>query len=339
VADQKPAIESQRQMTLVPASRDTVAVYLPLILSVAGALVVAPFVVIRWMNGDWIIATIDTAIVSGFVILGVYIFRTKKVRGASIVLAVLCALGALVTIYVRGVEQTYWAFPAVMASFYLLRPREAIVLTLSLNVVILPKLIQDLEPFVAGTISMTMLVTAAFAYVFSVINTRQQEQLLSLATKDPLTGAGNRRALQMKLVDVIGSFHRNGTPTSIIVLDLDHFKKVNDLHGHAAGDQILCEIVGIVNLRTRTNDSLFRIGGEEFLVVADGQGLEDASYLAEQLRTLVEANELVPGSVVTISLGVAELRAGEAQESWLSRADGALYEAKRDGRNLIRSAS
>jgi len=269
----------------------------------------------------------------------VYIFRTGRVRGASIVLAVMCAMSALVTIYVRGVQQTYWAFPAVMASFYLLRPREAIILTLSLNAAIFPKLIQDLEPFVAGTISITMFLTTAFSYVFSIVNTRQQEELLSLATKDPLTGAGNRRALQMKLVEVIGSFHRNGTPTSVIVLDLDNFKKVNDLHGHAAGDEILCKIVGIVNLRTRTNDSLFRVGGEEFIVVADGQSLEDASHLAEQLRTLVEVNELIPGSAVTISLGVAELRAGEAQESWLSRADGALYEAKRDGRNLIRSAS
>lgn len=339
MTEQKSAIESWRQMTLMPANRDTVAGYLPLILSAAGALGVAPFALIRWLNGDWIIAMIDTVIVTGFLVLGWYIYRTRKIRGASIAIAILAIIGALVTIYVRGVQQVYWAFPAVMASFYLLKPREAIILTLSFNAVILPKLIQNLEAFTAGTVAITIFVTTAFAYAFSVINNRQQQQLVSLATKDPLTGAGNRRALEFKLDEVISSFERSGSPTSVIVMDLDHFKSVNDVHGHAAGDQILCEIVSIVNLRTRLNDSLFRVGGEEFVLIADGQDLGDASHLAEQLRTLVEVNELVPDSAVTISLGVAELRNGESHEAWLSRADDALYQAKRDGRNVMRMAS
>jgi len=322
----------------MPASRDTLAGYLPLILSAAGALGVAPFVIVRWMDGDWVAASIDTAIVAGFVSLGVYIYRTRRVRGASIAIAILAIVGALVTIYIRGVQQVYWAFPAVMACFYLLKPIEAIALTLSFNTLITPVIFQNLETFTAGTVAVTIFVTTAFAFAFSVINNRQQDKLLSLATRDPLTGAGNRRALEMKLVEVIGAFERNGLPTSLIVLDLDHFKNVNDIHGHAVGDQILCEIVGIVNLRTRLNDSLFRIGGEEFVVVADGQCLGDACHLAEQLRTLVEVNELVPNSAVTISLGVAEFRTGESAKSWLSRADDALYRAKRDGRNVMRKA-
>lgn len=326
-------------MTQVPASRDTVAGYLPLILSAAGGLGVAPFALVRWLNGDWVIAMIDTVIVAGFVGLGLYIYRTRRVRGASIAIAILCIIGALVTIYVRGVQQAYWAFPAVIASFYLLKPREAIVLAVSFNLIILPKLIRDLEPFTAATAASTIFVTAAFAYAFAVVNNRQQQQLVALATKDPLTGAGNRRALEMKLDDVVNSFERSRVPSSVIVMDLDHFKNVNDIHGHATGDQILCEIVSIVNLRTRLNDSLFRVGGEEFVLIADGQDLGDASHLAEQLRTLVEVNELVPDSAVTISLGVAELRSGETQQAWLSRADDALYRAKRDGRNVMRMAS
>lgn len=337
--EQKSAVESWREMTQMPATRDTVAGYLPLLLSAAGAIGVAPFAVIRWMNRDWIIATIDSFIVAGFVTLGWYIYRTRRVRGASIAIAVLCIIGALVTILVRGVEQAYWAFPAVLASFYLLKPREAIVLTLLFSAAILPKLTQDLPVFTAATITITILVTAAFAYAFSVINNRQQQELIQLATKDPLTGAGNRRALERKLSEVIASNERGTGPTSIIVLDLDHFKRVNDVHGHATGDRILCEIVSIVNLRTRINDSLYRVGGEEFVVVADGQCLRDASHLAEQLRTLVEVNELVPDSSVTISLGVAELRSGETKQSWMSRADAALYRAKRDGRNVMRKAS
>ena len=154
-----------------------------------------------------------------------------------------------------------------------------------------------------------------------------------LATKDPLTGAGNRRGLDAKLAEVVNSHSRSGTPSSLLLLDLDHFKKVNDLHGHAVGDQILKSITDIINLRIRVTDSLYRIGGEEFVVVLEGADLHQAAHLAEQLRTLVDANELVPDQSVTISLGVAELKEGETGNDWLHRADEALYRAKDAGRN------
>ena len=138
MAKQKSAIESWHEMTQVPTSRETLTGYLPLILSAAGAVGVAPFVVVRWMYGDWMVAAIDTVIVAGLVSLGVYIYYTRRVRGASIAIALLAITGALITIYVRGVEQVYWAFPAVMACFYLLKPFEAVILALSFNVLITP---------------------------------------------------------------------------------------------------------------------------------------------------------------------------------------------------------
>ena len=336
---QESALETWSHLARSPSARDTVAGYLPLILSAAGALGVAPFAVIRWMNADWIIAVVDTVIVAGFVFLGTYVYRTRKVRMASILIAILAVGGTIVTVYVRGPQQIYWAFPTLMAAFYLLKPREAIVLTLSMTAVLLPQLIQTTDTFRASTVIITILVTTAFAYAFSVINNKQQETLVSQATKDPLTGAGNRRALEDKLTDVIAKFKRRRDPASLILIDLDHFKSVNDVHGHAAGDQILREITQIVNLRIRTTDSLYRIGGEEFVVVIEGQDMKRASHLAEQLRTLVEVNELVPDHAVTISCGVAELLADETVDRWLSRADEALYHAKRAGRNTIRLAS
>jgi len=339
VGRQKSALDSWSQIAQEPSARDTVAGYLPLLLSAAGAFGVAPFAVMRWMIGDWIIAIIDTFIVVGFIVLGTYVYRTRKVRGASIALAILCVAGALVTVYVRGTEQVYWVYPAIMASFYLLKPREAIIITMAMTAALLPQLLQNLPTFRVSTIASTFLVTTAFAYAFSLVNNRQQKQLVNLATKDPLTGAGNRRALKSKLGDLAASFKRSGTPACLILLDLDDFKSVNDIHGHAVGDDILRRITQILNLRIRVTDSLYRIGGEEFVVVIDGQDIEKASRLAEQLRTLVEVNELVSDRAVTISLGVAELRTGESFDRWLHRADEALYQAKRAGRNTIRLAS
>jgi diguanylate cyclase (GGDEF)-like protein len=157
--------------------------------------------------------------------------------------------------------------------------------------------------------------------------------LLVLATKDPLTGAGNRRGLDSKLGEVVNSFRRTGVNASLILLDLDHFKSVNDIYGHAVGDQILRRVTEIINLRIRVTDSLYRVGGEEFIVVLEGADLHKGVHLAEQLRTLVDANELVPDHAVTISLGVAELKEGESANDWLHRADEALYRAKDAGRN------
>jgi diguanylate cyclase len=339
LTEQKSPLEAWTQLARNHEDRAGITGYVPLLLSAAGALGVTPFAVMRWLTRDWIVAIIDTAIVAGFVFLGTYVYRTHNVRVANIAIALLCIAGALATVYLRGIPQIYWVYPAVMATFYLLKPHEAIALTLTVTAILLPELIRNTDTFLTSTVVITILVTSVFAFAFSVINNRQQQRLLDLATKDPLTGAGNRRALEEKLAEVTASFRRSGHPTSLILIDLDHFKKVNDVHGHAVGDDILKRITEILNLRIRVTDRLYRIGGEEFVVVADEQNIESAARLAEQLRTLVEVNELVPDSAVTISLGIAELRADESHESWLQRADEALYQAKRGGRNTVRSAA
>jgi len=307
--------------------------YLPLILSAAGGLGVLPFAILRFMQQQWIAATIDMIVVAGFLILGTYVFRTRRVRVASILIALLSMGGVLTTVYVIGVHQIYWLFPALMAVFYLIRPREAVVCAIVTVVGLLPAILSSIDSHETTTILITILVTCAFALAFALITNRQREQLLVLATKDPLTGTGNRRGLDAKLADVVNAYRRTGAPSSLVLIDLDHFKKVNDVHGHAVGDQILKRVTQIIDMRIRVTDSLYRIGGEEFVLVLEGADLDRAAYLAEQLRTLVDANELVPDQTVTISLGVAELRKGEIGNDWLHRADEALYRAKDDGRN------
>jgi len=331
-------LDAWRYSIASESRRNTVESYLPLILSASGALGVAPFMVLRYMQGQWIAAIVDTVIVVGFLCLGIYVYRTRRVRFASLAIASFCTAGVITTVYVIGPNQVYWAYPALMAVFYLVRPREAIVFALITVAVLTPRLIGNVDSHSATTILITVVVMSCFAFAFSLITNRQREQLVQLATKDPLTGAGNRRRLDSKLNDVVEGFKRNGTVASMLMLDLDHFKKVNDVHGHAVGDQILKRITEIVNLRIRVTDSLYRIGGEEFVVLLEGQDIERAKHLAEQLRTLVEANELVPDQAVTISLGVAELTSGETSNDWMHRADEALYGAKRAGRNTTQLA-
>ena len=331
--DLHSGLDAWRYIIASDAERNSVASYLPLILSAAGTFGVFPFMVLRYMQGEWIAAIIDTIIVIGFLCLGTYVYRTHKIEVASIAISIFCITGVLSTVYAIGPQQVYWAYPVVMAVFYLVRPRVAIILVLLTIAALAPRLIGQLDTHATSTFFVTISVMSAFAFAFSLITNRQRDQLVRLATKDPLTGAGNRRALDEKLSEIVNGFKRSGTTASMLLLDLDHFKKVNDEHGHAVGDQILKRITEIIDLRIRVTDSLYRVGGEEFIVVLEGQVLKRAAHLSEQLRTLVEANELIPDRSVTISLGVAELRSEETVNSWLSRADDALYRAKRAGRN------
>jgi diguanylate cyclase (GGDEF)-like protein len=339
VAKRQSGLEAWSSITRAKRTRESIEEYLPLILSAAGALGVAPFAVFRFLGGDWLAGSIDTLIVIGLACLGAVIYRTGRVTYASVVISVLCIGGALSTVYLKGPQQVYWTYPALMAVFYLIRPGQAVVLALAAIVALIPVMLPGADPMHMATVFITIVVMSTFAYAFSIVTMQQREQLILLATKDPLTGAGNRRALENKLDDVVASFSRNRVPAAMILIDLDHFKAVNDAHGHATGDQILCSLTEIINLRIRMTDSLFRIGGEEFVVVLEGQSADSASHLAEQLRTIVEANELVADRSVTISLGVAELRPGESAGDWMHRADEALYQAKNAGRNKTSLAS
>lgn len=314
-------------------ARLSVEMYLPLLLSAAAVLGVSPFLVIRLVNGEWLMAAVDAAIIAGFAFLGLSVLRPRRVRFASVCIAILCVVGMLTTIYVQEERQVFWAYPALIAVFYLVKPGEAVLIATLTILALAPELVQTEDPLRLATIFMTLIMTSAFAYAFAFLTRGQRDQLLVLARKDPLTGVGNRRALDEKLAEVCAAQTRGDVPASLLLLDIDNFKEINDEFGHAAGDQILVRLTEIIELRIRVTDSLYRIGGEEFVVVIEGQKKEQARRLAEQLRTLVEANELAPGGAVTISLGVAELGKGEKPEQWLRRADVALYESKRAGRN------
>jgi diguanylate cyclase (GGDEF)-like protein len=338
VKDLHSGLDAWRYIIASDSQRRTVESYLPLILSAVGALGILPFTVLRYIQGEWIAAIVDTIIVLGFLGLGIYVYRTRRVHVASIAIACFCMAGVISTVYIIGAHQVYWVYPALMAVFYMVRPRIALVLAIITVAALMPQLIENIDSHATFTVLITIVVMSSFAFAFSRITNRQREQLMQLATKDPLTGAGNRRGLETKLEDVVNNHKRNGIRASMLLLDLDHFKKVNDVHGHAVGDQILKRVTEIVDLRIRVTDSLYRIGGEEFVVVLERQDASRAAHLAEQLRTLVQANELVPDRSVTISLGVAELKSDETPNDWMHRADEALYRAKRAGRNTTNIA-
>jgi diguanylate cyclase (GGDEF)-like protein len=162
----------------------------------------------------------------------------------------------------------------------------------------------------------------------------------SLARMDPLTGIGNRRTFFEQASESLDQAQHFQQPLAVILFDVDHFKRINDLLGHHQGDETLRRIVEIAHASLRPTDLLARYGGEEFVVLLPHTSLREAAAVAERLREAVAARALAPGPgalpPLTISCGVAAVRPGDVEiEAAVKRADDALYTAKREGRNRI----
>lgn len=162
------------------------------------------------------------------------------------------------------------------------------------------------------------------------------KRMRELAHTDALTGLGNRRQADLWLVREVQRAERYARPFSVLMLDIDHFKRLNDAHGHSAGDRVLADLASELVGMVRASDAVVRWGGEEFLVLAPETGLDDAVRVAELMRRQITKLPLGDGFRTTVSIGVAAHRAGDATETLVARADAALYMAKRSGRNMVR---
>lgn len=200
---------------------------------------------------------------------------------------------------------------------------------------------KDHGPFLASEKALIDEVARRLGQAFARV--RIQDELRRLATTDPLTGANNRRHFLNLSQREFNRARRYGGPVTVMMMDIDHFKSVNDIHGHAVGDDVLRTFVRVSKKALREQDILGRLGGEEFAVTLPSTGLEGAETVAERLRAMVEALEIpVPDGVLTftVSIGIAECGAGEGElEAQLGRADAALYRAKESGRNRLARAS
>lgn len=162
----------------------------------------------------------------------------------------------------------------------------------------------------------------------------QLAQMERLAHHDVLTGKPNRRAIESALAQALATSERYGSPCSVILFDIDHFKRVNDTYGHKAGDGVLIAVSDLAEAVVRDTDLCGRWGGEEFLVIANQTGLEGTAALAERLRRRVAAYPFEVG-LITASFGVASYEPGDTPDALVKRADDALYASKEGGRDRV----
>ncbi|MDR3492095.1 MAG: diguanylate cyclase [Gammaproteobacteria bacterium] len=170
-----------------------------------------------------------------------------------------------------------------------------------------------------------------------------ENKLVELTRQDPLTGVANRRYFHELSLQEMVRAQRYLTPLSIASIDLDHFKRINDVYGHAVGDKMLKALCNVIQQMLRENELFARIGGEEFAILMPNTSLQGALYLAERIRQAAAENKLIFNNQeisCTISIGIAELKPTDGSiDDCLGRADKAMYKAKQHGRNRVESES
>lgn len=168
---------------------------------------------------------------------------------------------------------------------------------------------------------------------------RLKSELEHLVVADPLTGTYNRRKFHEVLDRAVSNATRHDHRFALLMIDVDHFKSINDTYGHQVGDEVLRNVCERIRGAVRSADQLFRVGGEEFCLLANVAGGEDIGPLAEKLRKVVADRPFAVVGNVTVSVGIANFMEGDTQESIYARADDAMYEAKRKGRNCVVSST
>lgn len=183
-----------------------------------------------------------------------------------------------------------------------------------------------------------LLITGVVLFITNLAINRYQSRLETMATSDKLTGLANRQAFEVIAEHAIKQANRSGEPLSALLIDIDLFKHINDIHGHLVGDSVIQGVAGAAKVSLRDSDILCRWGGEEYLVLLKGCDMANALALAEKLRQAVKEAEFRHGTTlipVTVSVGVAEYQNGEVVDQLLHRADTALYAAKEGGRDCV----
>ncbi|WP_100638998.1 GGDEF domain-containing protein [Marinobacter salexigens] len=296
---------------------------------------ITPFVVLRIAQGNVVAGIVDVLILACIGGGMLYAWVTGDTRRVGFVMAWVVCFGAVAAGAV-GQADFFWLYPCLMVAFFLVSSRVAVLVSLSAIVtamVIRSDGLQSAEHL--WSFFSTTIMTCICAFVFAFRNEQHRKSLELLATVDPLTGVKNRRSMDEGLAIALADAKRTSRSYGLIMIDLDHFKKINDKHGHSVGDEVLLDLVALVQKRIRSTDQLYRYGGEEFVLLLSDVNARGVEMMVNDLQRIIRQQLMCRETRVTASFGVALLRHNESAADWLQRADAALYLAKEAGRDQV----
>ena len=303
-----------------------------------GVIGISPYAVYRLLEGNYLVGIADTIIVLSTLFAVRYAWLTRDTVKPGIFLAAVLSIAATLIAINLGVNGLFWIYPLILFNFFMVTPGKALLASslvlgsLTSHALLIPGSVFE-SHYQMVSFLVTCMMASVLSFIFAFRTRNQRDRLQEMVLHDPLTGARNRRAMNEELKIAMASHRRHSDSYGLLVMDLDHFKQINDRFGHHVGDQVLVAFVELIKRCCRKEDRLFRFGGEEFLLLLPSTEAEGLRTAAQNLLSRV-ANELrSPGGAVTVSIGGAILHGGEHWESWLQRADECLYRAKSEGRN------
>ncbi|WP_299875936.1 GGDEF domain-containing protein [uncultured Cocleimonas sp.] len=307
--------------------------------SVVAASTVLPFAIYRYFHGQYTIALVEVLAVFIVASIGLLVWKTRDTTYTSTALSAFILAGLVLLNYLIDSSIFIWTYPIIMTVYFLNPAKRSALLVIPTLLALFPLMYIEKTTIEFASAIVTVIITLVFSHLVSGKIRQQNERLQNLINYDGLTGALNRRSLDDRLDLLQSLYFRHKAPgsniVSVIIFDIDDFKMINDTRGHLEGDKILINLTKYIKKMIRKTDEFYRYGGEEFVVIVNGSNLYKAGELAEKIRAAIEETELLKDLTVTASFGVAEIQSLEESQSWLARADKALYRAKRAGKNRV----
>lgn len=296
----------------------------------------AGFSVMQFMDSHYTRASLSAVSAIYFLAVIFYLYKHRHYLWHGRGFVLVGPLVLLHAIYVNPPYGVYWIYVGIVGTFLMLRLKDACISATIFLVLSLYYVTSHFSEDVLYRIYATVITVSLFSFFFSYLIERLLNSLNVVATRDPLTKALNRHTFHKSIDNALIENRRHQVTAVLFFFDLDHFKKVNDTHGHLVGDKILQDISKIVQDRVRETDQFFRYGGEEFALLLRHTSLQNAAHVAEDIRSLIEGHTFTSGLKITISGGLSEVHQSIDVHTWIERSDNALYEAKSAGRNCIR---
>lgn len=290
----------------------------------------------RLYNGQPLHFTFDATLSLSFFIMGYIGSFELYHKNIARLFAITYTLAVWAAIQFLGVVGLYWSFAALVATYFVARRQEAVVVSMFTYCIAIYGVYKTASPEVLLSYTAVYILMVFYCYQFSERLVQDNNRLSQEANLDALTGLPNRRALDDFINDIVTDPKKYSGKRCLMLLDIDHFKLINDQYGHTIGDLVLSRLGPLIQKFIGDRAVAFRYGGEEFILITK-LPLVESGALAEEVRIFVEDAKLLRehNTSLTVSIGVAEWSGDEDSRSWFKRADDALYKAKRSGRNRV----
>lgn len=327
----KPLLDHSPEETVLARSRERIMYLLAYVI----AIFITPFAINNFIQNRPVLGVAVLLIVGTFVANGVAIRFKRRPPIPFVVLLLPMTVALMFSLATQGLYGALWCYPAVLFCFFVLPHRIAIAASACMLVFATPMVYVFVNDGTAFRFAISLALNIVVISIITGVVADLQRELFDQAATDPLTGALNRRQMESLLSEAVERRSRSAAPSTVLLLDIDHFKSINDRFGHNVGDEVLKNLVTLLKKHIRRLDRVFRTGGEEFLVLLTDTKAADATTHAERLRMLIAEASLTKECQVTVSIGVAECVPNQKVEAWIKNADDALYFAKQEGRNRV----